>query len=158
MCNALFGFRLGRESIADRGLTRCLLKMQQRITDSSVVRGQLSVEPGYRPVSVVSGQVSVVGRTETGGAAHHCGSDGERPTSHGSASVTGDRAGARGLRTGVPSEPRTEPCVVTGLSRGPHSGGDLTGPSGLNLNGATSRLASKGRDRWLRKVYGQTPR
>ena len=58
MCNALFG-RLGRESSAS-GLTRCLLKMQQRMTDLSVVRGQLSVEPGYRPVSVVSGQLSVV--------------------------------------------------------------------------------------------------
>ena len=57
-------------------------------------------------------------------------SDGERPTSHGSASGTGDRAGARGLRTGVPSEPRTEPCVVIGLSRGPHSSGDRTAPSG----------------------------
>ena len=83
-------FRLGRESIADRGLTRCSLKMQQRISEnSSVVRGQLSVEPGYRPVSVVSGQLSVVGRTETAGAAHYGGSDGERLASHGSASVTG---------------------------------------------------------------------
>ena len=47
-----------------------------------------------------------------------------------SASGTGDRAGARGLRTGVPSEPRTEPCVVIALSRGPHSSGDRTAPSG----------------------------
>jgi hypothetical protein len=31
MCNALFGFRMGRESVADRGLTRCSSKMQQRI-------------------------------------------------------------------------------------------------------------------------------
>jgi hypothetical protein len=43
MRNALFRFRLGRESVADRGLTRCSSKMQQRITDSSVVRGQVSV-------------------------------------------------------------------------------------------------------------------
>jgi hypothetical protein len=43
MCNALFKFRLGRESIVYRGLTRCSSKMQQRIMDSSVVRGQLSV-------------------------------------------------------------------------------------------------------------------
>ena len=60
MRNSLLKFRLGRRLIADRGLTRCSLKMQQRITDSSVVRGQLSVEPGYRPVSVVSCQLSVV--------------------------------------------------------------------------------------------------
>ena len=33
MRNALFEFRLGRESIADRGLTRCSLKMQQRISE-----------------------------------------------------------------------------------------------------------------------------
>ena len=93
--NALFRFRLGWESSADRGLTRCSSKMQQRILDLSVVRGQLSVEPGYRPVSVVSGQWSVVrvcqlsGGTETAGAAHYGGSDGERLASHGSASVTG---------------------------------------------------------------------
>ena len=66
MRNALFRFGLGRESVADRGLTRCSSKMQQRITDSSVVRGQLSVEPGYRPVSVVSCQLSVVSCREAG--------------------------------------------------------------------------------------------
>jgi hypothetical protein len=64
--------------------------------------------------------------------------------------LDGDRAGARGLRTCVPSEPRSEPCVVTGLSRDPYSGGDLTAPSGRNPNGATSRRARKGRDRRLR--------
>ena len=36
MRNALFKFRLGRESIADRGLTRCSLKMQQRISEKFV--------------------------------------------------------------------------------------------------------------------------
>jgi hypothetical protein len=46
MRNMLFKFRLGLESTADRGLTRCLSKMQLRITDSSVVRGQLSVAGG----------------------------------------------------------------------------------------------------------------
>jgi hypothetical protein len=43
MCNGLCEFGLGQELVVDRGLTRCSLKMQQGITDSSVVRGQLSV-------------------------------------------------------------------------------------------------------------------
>jgi hypothetical protein len=37
MCNAFFRFRLWRESIVDRGLTRCSSKMQQRISGNLLV-------------------------------------------------------------------------------------------------------------------------
>ena len=42
------------------GLDKMFIENATKILDSSVVRGQLSVEPGYRPVSVVSCQLSVV--------------------------------------------------------------------------------------------------
>ena len=116
---------------ADRGLTRCSSKMQQRIGKNlSVVRCQLSVEPGSSPG--VSGQLStlrVSGERRQGAVTTVVRTGNVQPRTA-SASGTGDRAGARGLRTGVPSEPRTEPCVVIALSRGPHSRGDRTAPSG----------------------------
>ena len=78
---------------------------------------------------------------------------GEHPALHVRANVAGDRAGDRGLRTGVPSEPRTKPCVVTGLSRDPHSGGDVSAPPGGNPERAGSKSASQERERWLMQVH-----
>ena len=68
-----------------------------------------------------------------------------QPGPHLRVNVAGDRAGGRGLRSGVPSEPRTKPCVVTGLARGPHSGGGVMAPSAHHPSRAVLKLAREGR-------------